>query len=271
MNMKLKTNLLCLFVLAMGIIFSGCCKKVSGCKIEWASNYDKDADKTDNCLCQFKGIYDSCSTVNPNTLNIPPVIQQTPVWCWLAVGEMVFKYYGLPTVNPAGNYQCGIMGVMGYVAGGACNTCNMSCENCIVPAGSSQMISNMLKDYPKFTCKQLFNSNKTLNNTFIGSALTTQELISELNNKRPVIAGINPGATFIVSGSSQHVALITGYYYDANNKLVLRINDPYPYPIGFDPYLYFGGIKSGYLIYDIPYDLFYVNLNWNTSWYGISW
>lgn len=269
--MKTKLYFLTVPILIIGILFSGCCKKVTGCKIEWAGNYDKDADKTDNCLCTFNGYYDSCATTNPSVLYVPPVMQETPVWCWLAVGEMVFKYYGLKSVNPGGNYQCGIMGVMGYISGGSCNACNANCLNCIVGAGTAQTISTMLTAYPKYTYKNLFNTNKTLNNAFVSRGLTSAELIAEITNKRPVIAGINPGATFIVSGNSQHVALITGYYYDVNNNLILNINDPYPYPALSNPYLFAGGSQNGSLMYKIPYDLFYNNLLWNTSWYNISW
>jgi hypothetical protein len=38
-------------------------------------------------------------------LAILPVMQQTPSWCWLATGEMIFKYYHIPPNAP--NYQCG--------------------------------------------------------------------------------------------------------------------------------------------------------------------
>ncbi|MFM7764094.1 MAG: hypothetical protein ACKO6I_00425, partial [Sphingomonadales bacterium] len=77
--------------------------------------------------------------------------------------------------------------------------------------------------------------------------------------------------SFIVPGNSQHVALITGYFYDGNNNLILNINDPYPYPALYNPYLFAGGVQNGNLMYKIPYNLFYNNLLWNTSWYNISW
>jgi hypothetical protein len=38
-------------------------------------------------------------------LNIPPIPQNTAVWCWLAVSEMALRYHGVPNTNPAGIYQ----------------------------------------------------------------------------------------------------------------------------------------------------------------------
>lgn len=45
-------------------------------------------------------------------LPVPPRYQETPVWCWVAVGEMVFRYYGIPNMNGPGNYQCGVIGAL---------------------------------------------------------------------------------------------------------------------------------------------------------------
>jgi hypothetical protein len=243
-----------------------------GCMNPLATNYDANATISDNCLCKYDGITLNCGTTNPTTIFIPPVQQETEVWCWLAVGEMIFKYYGLPTVNPAGDYQCGIVGAVGYSVNGACDPCNLNCGNCIRPAGSSSMISYMLTVYPKVACKNLFLNNKTLNNSFVSNFLSADFLIKELNQNRPVIAGINPGSQFILSGNSQHVALIKGYYYDINNNLILKINDPFPYwTKGVDPYILSGAISNGDLSYQIPFANFVNGLKWNTSWYNIDW
>jgi hypothetical protein len=50
-------------------------------------------------------------------LEIFPVCQQTPVWCWAAVGEMVFRYYDVPTINTRCGYQCGIFSDWAGLAG----------------------------------------------------------------------------------------------------------------------------------------------------------
>lgn len=243
----------------------------SGCKITNATNYDGTAVIADNCKCKFDGLNPSCNMQHPTVLVIPPVIQETEVWCWLAVGEMIFRYYGLPSVNPAGDYQCGIVGAVGYSLNGACDACNVNCANCVRPAGAPQMISHMLSAYPKIACRNLFTANKTLNQTYIANFISANALIAELDNKRPVIAGINPGAQFVLPGNSMHVALIIGYHFYLGN-LILHVNDPYPYITkGIDPYLLNGAAGNGRLYYEIPYFNFVNGLKWNTAWINIGW
>jgi len=36
------------------------------------------------------------------TLAIAPIAQQSPVWCWAASAQMVFTYYGLPSLSNGG-------------------------------------------------------------------------------------------------------------------------------------------------------------------------
>jgi hypothetical protein len=271
--MKLLTRKLITFSII--IFLTGCenCEKDKvGCKNTLATNYDNDASIANNCLCKYDGINSSCGILTPSSIFIPPVQQETEVWCWLAVGEMIFRYYGLPAVNLAGDYQCGIVGAVGYSINGACDACNINCGNCVRPAGSAAMVSKMLSIYPKIACRDLYTSNKTLNNSFVSNYLTANFLINELNQNRPIIAGINPGSQFVLPGNSQHVALIKGYFYDTNNNLILRINDPFPYwTKGFDPYIFNGAISNGDLSYQIPYSNFVNGLLWNTSFYNIGW
>ena len=242
-----------------------------GCTIFHATNYDPSATIADNCNCKFDGLVPACDIQNPTKMNIPTVIQQTAVWCWLAVGEMIFRYYGLPVVNGAGDYQCGIVGAVGYAQGGACNLCNVNCGNCVRPAGSPQMISYMLSEYPKIACRNIFQTKKTLNHSFVNGFLPSNVLLTELNNKRPVIAGINPGAQFILPGNSMHVALIVGFHY-VQGSLILHVNDPFPYASqGTDPYKINAALTNGNLYYEIPYNNFVFGLKWNTSWMNIGW
>jgi len=259
-------------VTAVAITITGCEKKssVSGCKNPLATNYNSAADDDDPCSCRFDGIDQQCGITNPSALIVPPVRQETAEWCWLAVGEMIFRYYQLPNLNPAGDYQCGIVGSVGYSLNGACDACNTNCANCVRPAGNAQMVSYMLSAYPKVACRQLFQSNKTLNSQFVANYLAASTIIAELNAKRPIIAGINPGTQFILPGNSEHVSLIVGYFYYGSN-LILVVNDPFPYLItGFDPYIFNGAVTSGNLSYQIPYFNFVNGLKWNTSWYSIG-
>jgi hypothetical protein len=241
-----------------------------GCRNPLATNYDATATQDDPCSCKYDGLNTSCGIFSPVSLVIPPVRQETPEWCWLAVGEMIFRYYQLPPVNPAGDYQCGIVGAVGYAINGACDQCNMNCGNCVRPAGSAQMVSYMLSTYPKVACKKLFQSNTTLKSNFVANFLNADFLKAEIDAKRPVIAGINPGAQFVLPGNSLHVCLIVGYFY-YNADLILVVNDPFPWAItGTDPYLMNGAVPAGNLIYQIPYVNFVNGLAWNTSWSGIS-
>ncbi len=261
------------WILYLLVVFNFSCKKESnnskGCKIAFATNYNANAEISDDCLCRYDGINEICGVVSPQSLFISPLRQETAVWCWLAVGEMVFRYYQLPNLNPGGDYQCGIVGAVGYSKNGACDACNINCGNCVRPAGSSQMVSYMLSAYPKVACKILYQNNTTLKNQFVSNFLSPDFLVTELNAKRPVIAGINPGAQFALPGNSQHVALIVGFYYSGLN-LILKVNDPFPYFItGFDPYVFNGAINNGNLNYQIPYVNFVNGLLWNTSWFDI--
>lgn len=262
-----------LFIVSLELFLTGCPDPPkSGCMNPQATNYNSSATVADNCSCKFDGINSSCGILHPTSIIIPPIQQETEEWCWLAVGQMIFTYYGLPTVNGAGDYQCGIVGAVGYSMNGACDECNINCGNCVRPAGSSEMVSYMLTVYPKIACRDLFTSNKTLNNSFVANYLSPGFLINELNNYRPVIAGINPGSQFVLPGNSQHVSLIKGYYYDINNNLILIVNDPYPYwTKGVDVYASNGGINNGDLSYQIAYTNFVNGLLWNTSYYNIGW
>ena len=269
--MKMRKLLALIIIIGFGCFES--CKTVKyGCMITQATNYDPTATIANNCLCQYDGLNPSCEILFPSSIVIPPIQQETAEWCWLAVGEMIFRYYGLPSFNPVGDYQCGIIGAVGYSLHGGCDECNINCGNCVRPAGQATTLSLMLSIYPKIACRDLFISNKTLNNSFASNYLSTALLVNELSQNRPVIAGINPGSQFVLPGNSQHVALITGFFYDINNNLILRINDPFPYwTKGFDPYTFNGAVSNGDLSYQISYMNFVNGLLWNTSWFNIGW
>ena len=73
-------------------------------------------------------------------LRIRPVYQQTIVWCWAAVSEMVLRYYGVPNLNPAGNCQCGVVGSLGGV-------CSANCGACVTAIGSTYQMAGVLRNY----------------------------------------------------------------------------------------------------------------------------
>jgi Papain-like cysteine protease AvrRpt2 len=262
-------------ILIIGIVLSVAlqsCDKTRGCKNPAANNYNAEADISDPCLCKYDGLNKFHTPKNPTTMNIAPVMQETEVWCWLAVGEMIFKHYGLPNVNPDNDYQCGIIGAVGYSLNGACDKCNVNCANCQVPAGSAEMFTRMISSYPKVASNAVYQSQNTLKSSFYSFALGEAQIKNEIDNFRPIVTGINPGQGFVLPGNSQHVALIVGYYYDNNSNFMLKINDPFPYySKGVNVYVNAGGIDNGNLSYQISLFNFTNNLRWNTTWAQIMW
>lgn len=212
----------------------------------------------------FKAIADS------QDLSIDPVYQETPVWCWIAVGEMVFKHYGLPNVNPVGDYQCGVVGALA----GPYSPCWNNCLRCTVPAGYMQNVRNMLIEYPRIVRRNVDRSATQLSATYIGSALSSDQVKEELDANRPIIAGINTSGFAPAPGQSMHVCLIVGYDEDDDGVLTLTVNDPFPYdivnPSQENPFDAAGGNSNGDGSYTIQYSTFRRRLAWNSSIYMIE-
>lgn len=191
-------------------------------------------------------------------LLIDPVYQQTPVWCWAAVGEMVFRHYGVANINPFGNFQCGIIALLHPV-------CNQNCGNCIVPAGSLETMNNMLTQYPRFASRVTDTSTRITTRTR-SSRLPLDDVRREIDAGRPIVAGISPSG-YRISAVSEHVALIVGYEDDD-----LIVNDPFPFgtnAFAGNPYEAAGGEEILQGQYRIPYRGFVQRLQWRETIYGI--
>lgn len=195
-------------------------------------------------------------------LDINPVYQATPVWCWVSVGEMIFKYYDVCSINQYGNYQCGIIALLGPA-------CDADCRNCQVPAGSASRIQNMLLEYPN-TARQVCGSDiPFISSTIIDTEIGAEDVVNEIENDKPIIAGISPSGDFNTEPS--HVALIIGYDIKSL-EFYLIVNDPFPYEFfgtSTDPYIASGGefITSGQ--YRIAYADF-KKLNWRKTFINIE-
>src|SRR3954468_23365556 len=153
-------------------------------------------------------------------LSISPVAQETPEWCWLAVGQMIFEHFNIRNVNPAGDYQCGIVAFWGAVQTpyGWQGPCMANCYRCPMPAGSFDTIRAMLNQYPRLAgdAPLVFRSS--------ASPITTAVIKEEIDNDRPLLIGITPsGARLPVS---QHVALIVGYE-ETEDQFQVIVNDPF--------------------------------------------
>jgi hypothetical protein len=197
------------------------------------------------------------SSAAASELSISPVYQQTPLWCWAAVGEMVFEHYGVANINPYGNFQCGIIALLHPV-------CNQSCGNCVVGAGSLDTMTNMITRYPTFASGVTSTSTR-IRATPIKGRLSFDDLQNEIDAGRPIVAGISPSG-YRHAGVSEHVALIVGY--DGRDLIV---NDPFPFATAFsgDPYEAAGGEQIGRGQYQIRYSSFANDLQWRETIYGI--
>ncbi len=115
------------------------------------------------------------------TLPIAPVFQQTEVWCWIAIGEMIFEHYGVPNRNPVGNYQCGIIGTI------LSNTpCGSNCFDgtCIIPSGSNYNTVRMLKDYAWTSARKVFSADEA-------HELSFPVIKHNIDRGKPILAGIS--------------------------------------------------------------------------------
>lgn len=165
-------------------------------------------------------------------LPIAPVRQQTLVWCWLAVGEMVFKHYGISNLNPNGNYQCGIIGSLQFVS----PACASNCFNnaCIIPSGSNYNTARMLRDYSWTAENKVFSCVE-------GREMSFNSIKSNIDMGKPIIAGVSYFRRQYYGGA-EHAVLITGYERNESG-IYLTINDPFPYEPGRNPYLNEGGTR----------------------------
>lgn len=166
-----------------------------------------------------------CSTNNEDVvgagaLAIDPIAQQTHVWCWAASAEMVFRHYGLPSINPFGNYQCGI--VAAYFQG----ACIYDCTLCIAPIATLTELQRVVDGYG-LVAQQVGYASPVLTSVAAFRALTLSELAAEIDAGRPIIAGISAGG-FPYPNVSQHAIVIVGYDWTGPQPMVI-VNDPFPY------------------------------------------
>ena len=191
-------------------------------------------------------------------LDIAPVNQQTKVWCWLAIGEMVFQHFGVRNNNPGGNFQCGIIGTIMSET-----ECYGNCFNtrCIRPSGSNYATVRMLKDYAWMSSKRVFGADE-------GFELPFAAIKANIDAGKPIIAGVSPTRRQYYDGA-EHVALIVGYKTGPGGvKLV--VNDPFPYPPMGNPYTRNGATALSAYQYEMPMRDFTQGLYWHWSIHNIS-
>jgi hypothetical protein len=215
--------------------------------------------------CETNPVGPSCRPTPPapemRRLGMVPIAQQTPVWCWAATAEMVFRHFGLPSVNGFGNYQCGI--VAAYF-GGACAT---NCGLCVSPIASMFELNRVLVQYG-VVARQLGLTSPLLATRLLFRSLSMTEIREEIDNNRPIVAGITAGG-FPFPNIAQHVTVIVGYETSAAGTF-LFVNDPFPYNLpqfvgNGNPYFAFGATEVQPGQYKIAYDTFVGRMAWGNS------
>jgi len=164
-------------------------------------------------------------------LRVPFVTQQTPTWCWAATASMALRLLGFPDLNPARNYQCGVVAA-------AFEECQDDCTRCSTSLGSMDKLVGVLDRYKDLSLEvgdarpiHEFRPN------YVSYPRWT-EIKRSLDQSFPVIGGISPDAKPLDPAQSQHTVLITGYdddYHGTGEEWVI-IRDPYPYERGASPY-----------------------------------
>jgi hypothetical protein len=177
---------------------------------------------------------------------------------------MVFRYYHVPAVNPI-NYQCGLAAA---VFGGPCVA---NCTLCNVGSGPVGTIKYLLLNYPAFARNLTHKDGPDLSANVTTSELSEDDIKSEIDDDRPVIAGISPHSGLLPPGLSEHAVLIVGYT-ESGGRLFLIVNDPFPYDMMNmqDPYTHKGGSRLSPGRYRIAYDTMVNDLAWGNTVSGID-
>jgi hypothetical protein len=199
------------------------------------------------------------------TLPIPPVVQQTQVWCWAAAAEMVFRHYQMPNLNGAGNFQCGIVGA--WFQG----QCAANCLACQATVGPMSNLHQVVTGYGAFA-QRIGVPSRVLSAGLIFRALSPAEVKAEIDGMRPVVIGIAPAGGWALPNASQHVAVLVGYDFSGPVPLGI-VNDPYPFDYipgaGPNPYVAAGGMRTQPGQYRIPLAALANQLGWANSIYNI--
>ncbi len=205
-------------------------------------------------------------------LAVPAVFQQTPEYCWLASGEMIFRYYKIPQFPQSSTYQCGILQAANIA-------CNPKLSAGALGPNPDMTLANEMSEYPMLVRRALGTGVPQLRSGFILRPLSYGEIKTSVRLGHPFIAGISPSA-MIASPFPEHAVVVVGYDDTSVQGIPqenIIVNDPFPYgvPLWFqfgapptivpDPYLLNGAIKIAPGQYEIPYRAFVLALKWGPT------
>jgi Peptidase_C39 like family len=218
-------------------------------------------------------------------LDIQPVFQVTPVYCWLATGQMVFEHFGIPANNPTlfspsdlRNYQCGeakgIGAVPTLIPSGPLSFTGICWNNCGLPqcmtgSGTIHGIYNLITQYPQIVARTNGNDKFFPHPIEATSPLSVVQLKTEIDAGRPIIAGISPGMQYLPPGISEHAVLIVGY---ADGGATVLVNDPFPYDSAhmMPSYLQVGGQETTPGQFRVPYPAMIGAIAWKNTIYNLE-
>ena len=164
-------------------------------------------------------------------LKMPLVTQQTPVWCWAATASMALNLLGYPDINPAHNYQCGVVAA-------AFPDCADDCTKCVTRLGPIANLVGVLDRYKALAVKQQNGpAGASISPDYVAYP-QWDRITRSLKLSYPVIGGISPDGAPDNAADSEHTVLITGFddnFHGTGEKWVV-LRDPYPYAAGKSPY-----------------------------------
>lgn len=229
-------------------------------------------------------------------LNTPVVLQETPVWCWAAVTEMILRAYGKPPLSPRG-YQCGIVAMNSVDKDNA--ECVYKCDlsTCIRGARSFSEIMQLLASWHlrQKAAETIVAINCVATSSFFQNCpkpnpedqaftarsengpVSFETVQHYIDNRIPLIAGVTVDSFLALSSGSLnrelrklvepgHVVIIDGYITeDGVDKVV--VNDPFDFSAygQLDPYIALGAEKRTRGQYIIGYEVFRDRLSWNRT------
>jgi hypothetical protein len=191
-------------------------------------------------------------------LNITPIAQQSPEWCYAASSAMILDYLGVPDINPGGDYQCGVVGARG-------GPCSADCRWCAYEGGgTSSQIAAIIRNYIAIARARFGYTDHI--SISVGGRLSKDEIKDNIDSNHPIFAGISPttGGFPGCVGCSEHAVVIEGYNGDPDDDdFTVIVNDPYPptYPM----WVNFGGQELIPGQYEIEYDVFVQRLHYANS------
>ena len=192
------------------------------------------------------------SNAQVQSVPIAPVSQQSVVWCWAAVSEMVLNHYRFPNNDPADSYQCSIVKSMGGI-------CTLGCEYCHVGVNTIWHLSTVIKKYQKISDTNIAgHEGQHFRVVPEKRRVSPRRIIKEIDSFNPIVTVISPNrmSIYYPPGMGEHVALIVGYN-NSGGKFTILVNDPWPFSLfGYDPYLTIGAKSTIPGQYWVDYDTF---------------